>query len=360
MEPLTRDAISNDSSATDRLSLSDSFRQPLVSIIISNYNYAKYLDACVASAHSQIYKNIECILVDDASTDESGAIIGSLAQLYEDMIICRRDVNGGQSAALLDGLKRASGQFVIFLDADDILFSHAVASHVYVYNSLRHPVGFICSDMLQVEGEQLVLTSSPAFSAFISNHGESTRIPPRPMIDEIVRRPAAVSPQILNNAYLIDRTYKGWPWSATSGMMFRRDALRLWEDTPDLSTLRYSTDAFFCFGVNATCGCVLLDAPLSAYRFHGKNGFAARLPLNNLRTYMPNSQGERSVDALQLLLDYAQANKSKFVSSFLRGESDFVEMISYFQDCQGAVSGRQRRPIAKKPPFRFRIPFNSL
>jgi len=357
---MTRDSAPDDLSATDAISSSGSFRQPLVSIIISNYNYAKYLDACVASAHSQIYKNIECILVDDASTDESGAIIDGFARLYEDMVICRRKVNGGQSAALLDGLQRASGQFIIFLDADDILFPHAVASLVYVYNCLRQPVGFICADMLQVEGEQLFLTTAPSFSTFISNHGESTRIQPRPMIDEIVRRPAKVSPHILNNVYLIDRTYKGWPWSATSGMMFRRDALRLWENAPDLSTLRYSTDAFFCFGINATCGCALLDAPLSAYRFHGKNGFAARLPLNNLRTHLPNSQGERSADALQLLLNYAQANKSKFVASFLSGESAFDEMISYFQECHSAISGHQNEPIPKKARFSFRMPFRSL
>jgi hypothetical protein len=99
-----------------------------------------------------------------------------------------------------------------------------------------------------------------------------------------------------------------------------------------LEELRYSTDAFFCYGINAICGSALIDIPLVGYRIHGKNGFAARLPLNNVRNYEVSSQAERSIEALELLLNAAKTNHVFYRGLFWRNKR-YRAMLSYFEDC---------------------------
>ncbi|ACB93684.1 glycosyltransferase family 2 protein [Beijerinckia indica] len=295
--------------------VTDQFDQPLVSIIISNYNYASYLERCVDSVLSQTYDLIECIIVDDKSTDDSANTLNRIQAAHKNITIIRRAENGGQSAAALDGLKQASGSYVIFLDADDVLLPHAVACHVYAHVSMRIPVGFTCADMLQVGGNILMGTSSLPLTNFITTHADR-KFQQRSATSEIIPLPPAVPSELLDRIYLVEPWDTGWVWSATSAMMFRRDALRFWENTPDFVHLRYSIDAFFCYGINAICGSAIIDMPLAAYRIHGHNGFAARIPLNHVRSYELNSQGERSIDALKLLLKQAQEQKSYYRGLF--------------------------------------------
>lgn len=104
--------------------------KPLVSIIINNFNYEKYLSEAINSGLAQTYANIELIVVDDCSTDNSRQIIAS----YQDRIIAiLRSSNGKQAAALNDGFKASQGEIVIFLDADDYLLDNAVESIVNVW-----------------------------------------------------------------------------------------------------------------------------------------------------------------------------------------------------------------------------------
>jgi glycosyltransferase involved in cell wall biosynthesis len=93
----------------------------LVSIIINNYNYDRYLCAAIDSALCQSYQPIEVIVVDDGSTDRSRHMIHS----YGDRIATVLKENGGQASALNAGFAKSRGDIVIFLDADDALLPHA-------------------------------------------------------------------------------------------------------------------------------------------------------------------------------------------------------------------------------------------
>jgi glycosyltransferase involved in cell wall biosynthesis len=99
---------------------------PTVSIIINNFNYARYLEACIHSALSQTYPAIEIIVVDDGSTDGSRALLEQYANRAR--IILRE--NGGQAAAFNSGFAQCSGELVSFLDADDTLCPDAIATVV--------------------------------------------------------------------------------------------------------------------------------------------------------------------------------------------------------------------------------------
>jgi hypothetical protein len=92
-------------------------QKPLVSIVIDNYNYGRYLRAAIDSALNQTCPDIEVIVVDDGSTDNSRDIIAS----YGDRVRTLLKVNGGQESALNAGFERVRGDIVIFLDSDDML-----------------------------------------------------------------------------------------------------------------------------------------------------------------------------------------------------------------------------------------------
>jgi glycosyltransferase involved in cell wall biosynthesis len=86
------------------------------SIIINNYNYGQYLSQAIFSALNQTYADIEVIVVDDGSTDDSRAVIES----FGNQIIPVFKANGGQASCFNMGFARSRGDVIFFLDADDL------------------------------------------------------------------------------------------------------------------------------------------------------------------------------------------------------------------------------------------------
>ena len=89
-----------------------------VSIIVPVYNVEKYLSECINSLTNQTYKNIEIILVDDGSTDNSGAICDEFAKADQRIIVYHTE-NRGVSASRNLALSKLTGEYVTFVDSDD-------------------------------------------------------------------------------------------------------------------------------------------------------------------------------------------------------------------------------------------------
>ena len=102
---------------------------PLLSIIVPVYNVEAYLDRCVKSVLFQLYRDIEVILIDDGSTDESSSLCDKWAQ--EDFrVIAIHKENGGVSSARNAGLEVAKGEFLTFVDPDDFIALDTYASNM--------------------------------------------------------------------------------------------------------------------------------------------------------------------------------------------------------------------------------------
>jgi glycosyltransferase involved in cell wall biosynthesis len=91
-----------------------------ISVIIAVYNIKDYLERCLDSVISQTYRMLEIILVDDGSTDESGAICDEYAARDQRIKVIHKE-NGGLSEARNDGLAMATGDYIGFIDGDDYI-----------------------------------------------------------------------------------------------------------------------------------------------------------------------------------------------------------------------------------------------
>ena len=96
-----------------------------VSIIVPVYNKQNYLDDCITSIINQSYKNFECILVNDGSTDNSLNICNKYSQLDNRIIVVNKS-NGGVSSARNAGIMQADSKFTVFVDSDDTLPSNSI------------------------------------------------------------------------------------------------------------------------------------------------------------------------------------------------------------------------------------------
>ncbi len=103
--------------------------KPLVSIIINNYNYERFISQAIDSALNQTYPQIEVVVVDDGSTDNSQQIIAK----YGDKIVPVLKKNGGQASTFNAGFAASQGEIICFLDSDDVFIPEKIAEVVNVF-----------------------------------------------------------------------------------------------------------------------------------------------------------------------------------------------------------------------------------
>lgn len=122
-----------------------------VSVIVPVYNVEKYLHECVDSILNQTYQNLEVILVDDGSTDNSGTICDIYEKDERVRVIHKK--NGGLGAARNAGIDLASGEYLLFVDSDDALFPDCVKELVQgmqKYDADAAICGFACYDGTEI------------------------------------------------------------------------------------------------------------------------------------------------------------------------------------------------------------------
>jgi len=125
--------------------------EKLVSIIVPVYNMIDYLQKCVDSLVGQSYKNIEIILVNDGSTDDSGTLCDELAKKDSRIRVIHKS-NGGLSSARNAGLDIAHGDYISFVDSDDFLNTATIEKMAQCLQTYDCDIACVKCDIIDSEG----------------------------------------------------------------------------------------------------------------------------------------------------------------------------------------------------------------
>jgi glycosyltransferase involved in cell wall biosynthesis len=119
---------------------------PLVSVIIPAFNSAQFLADAVESVFAQTYSAVECIVIDDGSTDHTQELLSELLKLHPGLKTAKKN-NGGLSSARNMGMRESTGVFISFLDADDALIPDKIERQVAFLDAYPD-VGLVYGDYL--------------------------------------------------------------------------------------------------------------------------------------------------------------------------------------------------------------------
>lgn len=150
--------------------------QPLVSILIANYNNGTYILEAIKSVVNQTYKNWEIIIVDDASTDGSWSIINQIAKTYGNIRIYRNEKNLKVAATKAKATDLANGEICAILDPDDALIPEAIEKHVKTYIklpdcSVAGSNYYHCDEQLQIKSVNQKIYNPNQFQSYLASEG---------------------------------------------------------------------------------------------------------------------------------------------------------------------------------------------
>lgn len=144
----------------------------LISVIVPVYNVEKYLDQCIESIVNQTYKNLEIILVDDGSLDNSSVLCDTWAQI-DSRIKVLHLVNGGAGKARNCGLEISHGDWISFIDSDDYI-------HLNMYESLLSfcdaTVDLVECSIIATERNDIDFTNLESSKTIISSSEEAMEL----------------------------------------------------------------------------------------------------------------------------------------------------------------------------------------
>lgn len=136
--------------------------EPLVSVVVPVYNVEAYLHECVESITQQTYKNLEILLIDDGSTDNSGKICDELAQ-EDKRIKVFHEENKGLGLSRNVGIDKSNGEYITFVDSDDTLAPDLIAS--LVVEIIKNNAGLCMAGLTKTD-----VNGKPLFEESYGNH----------------------------------------------------------------------------------------------------------------------------------------------------------------------------------------------
>lgn len=245
-------------------------RTPLVSIIVNNYNYGRFLWEAIDSALGQTYSHREVIVVDDGSTDNSREVIAG----YRELIIPVLKENGGQASAFNAGFAASAGELILFLDSDDMLEPNAIETAV---RDCRDGLGMVFFPLRTVDA---------------NGHPRGGLVG------------GTLSPGPLRGPFCFG--------SPTSGNVFSRTVLEKILPMPT-EGWRISAD-FYLTGAASLCGGARrLERPLGMYRVHGRNNEACAEETSSFRSRI--NLDLRLYDGLSRLMDGRMATLENWLGT---------------------------------------------
>jgi len=274
---------------------------PLVSVVVTHYNYSQFLFDALASLLDQTHKNWECVVVDDCSDVEhretARRIVNEIGSPKIRLLALSENV--GQIPAFYAGLDVTKGPFACLLDPDDRYAESFLAEMVAAHcNPIRYGALVSCEQYL-LQDDQVVTGVQTAHMARLKLGG------------------AAPGEWIGPDLRFIPSDAPGWHWSTTSGMMFRRAALEAMRPRRKLG-YRGDADAYLAPGAHALGSSMFLAKALMYRGVHADNDWLRRDVIGMLQVPKRTVVGKaRRADVIEAIIandygaDLARATHGK-------------------------------------------------
>jgi glycosyltransferase involved in cell wall biosynthesis len=224
--------------------LGDVGAEPLVSVLITNFNYGRFVGEAIESVLAQGYERFEVIVCDDGSSDDSCEVVeGYVARDPRVQLIAKG--NGGQASAFNAAYAASSGSILCFLDADDVFLAEKLARVVRAFRDSA--AGLLVHHMMIVDDVGHDLQRIPTFTRF--EHGW--------IGDRVIERGGR------------------WRWMPTSGVALRREVAERIFPVPE-EPFRIDADMFMLELAPLFAEVTTIDEVLGHYRLHGGNAYSQR------------------------------------------------------------------------------------
>ena len=251
---------------------------PQITFVVTSYNYEKYILKTLESIKNQSYKDFEIIVVDDCSSDNSCEVVENFIAQNQDLKITliRQERNQGQLAAMLRGLKEAQGEFVCFVDSDDVLLTDYAKMHLSVH--LETPVAFTSCKIVEIgENDEVHTLNSIA----------SPKFNPTEKLERLKNDIAGIDELFGDVEYKIikNKRFGGWYWSPNSSAMFRKSAIEMLLDYKRVEEWKICPDKFVFNFAQLIGGSALINIPLVGYRRHLSNAGNCTLVIGDKRLH---------------------------------------------------------------------------
>jgi glycosyltransferase involved in cell wall biosynthesis len=329
------------------------YHLPLVSVVIINWNYSRFIGEAIASVKQQDYPNFECLIVDNGSTDNSIDVITAAISGDPRFQLQRLPQNYGHLGAFLKVLHQLNGHFVNVLDADDILFDNFLSTHIQVHLTTAVPVSFTSSETITIDAKGEAIAGRIAVELRHDDRFRKClpemRQPALPMLSE-------ADYQDLRRVTLDARPEIGlWCWRQGSSNVMRRQMLQaLVFDNVD-APLFGGVDAYFLMPLFAITGTTLIGAALSAYRIHDNNDHSTLLKLRHVRggnegAYLRNTEIRKRcllslIENSDKLVEIAGANYFRIIGTVGKNAVESIFVAPVFSTSEAGSA------LAKAYPF---------
>ena len=295
-----------------------------MSVVVTCFNCPDYVGDAIRSVARQSFRDFDCVIVDDASTDNSAAVVQQVLDELGDprFRLIPLEKNVGQTGATRRGLAATMAPFVCFLDSDDLWNEDFLERHLAAHLNESYAVGFTACNARLIDGQGALIAGAVYWfgrDRAVADRGTSTPLDPArvPTLDTAGGK-AEWRPQVPYRLYT--KRLVHWVWVSTSSMMFRRSLIDLVFPADD-EIFRLHMDFYVVVMAQMVAGSLLIDEPLYSYRLHGRNGAADNPVLGGRLHLSARNWGDTHARMLEAMV----SGRERFVTAL--GERQYRKML---------------------------------
>jgi glycosyltransferase involved in cell wall biosynthesis len=301
---------------------------PPVGVVITSHNCEAYVAQAIESVARQTVRNLDVVVVDDASQDRTTDVIQeTLAKLKDRRFrFVPLAANLGQTGAARRGLGELSTPFICFLDGDDVWHEAFVERHLATHLNTDFPVGFTYCDSHVINGDGELLAGTAWW--FERPVGDPPHRPIEPVAAPTIDAARGIASFPPKPSLTLHAEWSPtWSCNSMASLMFRRSLIDLIYPQADEPLRLYLDHYLSTFGV-LIAGSIAIHESLYAYRMHGKNNHSTASVVGGTFATSRNDWDTINRDILQLIHKEMLARRDELCAAV--GAGHFEHSLALF------------------------------